>query len=69
MSGFYILCASKFLGSSFLNAFFIMQDFTVGIQTACRGYPALGMFSMYVLESAPEKLWKIVSENSSSTLK
>ena len=69
MSSFFILCASKSLGSSFLNAFLIMQDFTVVIQTACRGYPALAMFSMYVLESALEKLWKMVSENSSSALK
>ena len=42
-----------------------MQDFTVGIQTACWDNPALAMFRMYVLESASKNLWKMVSKNTS----
>ena len=66
---FNILRASKFLGPSFLNAFSFVQDFTVVIQTACRGNPVLAMLRIYVLESASKKLWKMVSENTSSALK
>ena len=66
---FNILCALKFLGLSFLSAFSFMQHFTVIIQTACRGNPVLAMLRIYVLESASKKLWKMVSENTSSVLK
>ena len=46
-----------------------MREVTVVIQKACRGNPALVIFSTYVLEAATKKLWKMVLENTSSALK